>query len=169
MTCRLAQESLQVQRGAATTALERAAAAEQREEDLRTGGAAAPAAAVLKAELDAAIKAVGEQRARAEAAVRRAQLAEEELAFFSAIQGRNVSTIASGGRNRPQSAAVRSSSANLGALDTTPLRMIAERSASAPETDIAQLAAEVCLCEHPCSACDRLALWLSLFWHTTLE
>lgn len=153
-SCRLAQEALEVQRAAAAAALERAVAAEQREEDLRTGGAAAPTAAVLKAELDAAVRAVGEQRARAEAAVRRAQLAEDELAFLNAIQGANSNSNGGGSsgvhhRDRPQSAAVRSRSGDLHAYDNEHMPMIAERSASAPETEIAQLVAEVCALDCP--------------------
>lgn len=150
---RLAQQALEAQRAAAGAALNRAADAEQREEELRTGGAAAPTTSVLKSELDAAVRAVGEQRARAEAAIRRAQLAEDELAFVNAIQGPSLGTATQGvpiggscsGQRRSQSAVSRSRSELLPVYtqEHEPMPIVAERSASAPETDISQLVAEV--------------------------
>lgn len=118
-------------------------------EELRTGGAAAPATSVLKAELDAAVRAVGEQCARADAAAKRTQLAEDELAFLNAIQGPAIGEVGTGGkgvdRRRPQSAVARSHSGVLPVYthEHGLLPIISERSASAPETDIDQLVAEV--------------------------
>lgn len=169
--CRIAQDALEIQRGAAAAALDRAASSEQQ---LRSSSGG-PAAAVLRAELDAAVKAVGEQRARAEEAVQRAQLAEDELTFFNAMRGASASAHSNGsngssrhslsprrrtvsdgegaiaagsgavgGRLRPQSAAsIRSRSSDVRAHMHEPLPLVTERSASAPEHDIPLLEAEV--------------------------